>query len=827
MAVTIGGLGIDPQAQTLVVDITPRAKVYSDEAGTTLASFPQTITDRTRWWVDTPGPYTVSVKRNGVEIANQTGGTLPVQIDLGVFQWIAPAVDRPGPEDVTQPGTTFEMSKYGSDPTGVADSAASMTSAITAAAAWINANSAPAVIDMDPGVYLWNNATVPKIPVGLAAELHIRTRGHVQVKLTSTSPRFLDIGRTADNQVFKNFRFTGPITIDCDNVGGKHHAFFGTWASGTIISGQRMDVQDVTIDGVTIINCPLGTSDNTDFRIGVAIWCKNNHSDPEKVIERVTVRNIHMDGGLQCVIVGATYASSSTFMCNYLIDELLIENIWHSCSDTPATALRSGVHVITPSRGHAGRITLRNITGYNSPDVGIEIDTAKDVLVEKCNIFNSFNHGYYHRHFDVPTDATEQRIKWVDCTFHRDLGSVANNTGGGWFAETVTLGDGTIVPSSPQVLTRCTYINNANVFKRAEAIDFIGCPRVTMQDVLVVSNFGDRNLGTNNTTGLVRVQGDANSATDTQIERLRVFVTGSNSGAGTLTFNLVEVGAGGTTTAVVKDPYLNASITNGIIRELTFGSLGNAGVSTKASLQRGKFVMAAGATSGHAIEVGDGTNTTTFSLAVTDADFAGIQTDHVDVNFQTPSLEASTSIVRSSEYPRARKAYLAPTSSIGESIDRGIGMVNSVTAMTSGQLLVVAIDLPAHRTINSIAFMSGSAAAVNPTHQWFVIADSALNVLGKTADDTSAAWAANTQKPLALATPFVTTYTGLYYVGVLVTATTTMPNFYGVLHSNQNANAVPPIRAASSTTGLTDPASLGPTLAALTATGRVPWVVVS
>jgi parallel beta-helix repeat protein len=103
----------------------------------------------------------------------------------------------------------------------------------------------------------------------------------------------------------------------------------------------------------------------------------------------------------------------------------------------------------------------------------------------------------------------------------------------------------------------------------------------------------------------------------------------------------------------------------------------------------------------------------------------------------------------------------------------------------SGALYLVPIWLPKGLTISSISFTSGGTAAASPTNQWFTVHNASRVALARTADATTAAWAANTTKTLAIAqttagaaTSYTTTYSGLHYLGVMVAATT-MPNLVG------------------------------------------------
>ncbi|HNU15382.1 MAG TPA: hypothetical protein PKI55_13085, partial [Chitinophagaceae bacterium] len=65
------------------------------------------------------------------------------------------------------------------------------------------------------------------------------------------------------------------------------------------------------------------------------------------------------------------------------------------------------------------------------------------------------------------------------------------------------------------------------------------------------------------------------------------------------------------------------------------------------------------------------------------------------------------------------------------------------------------------------------------------------------------AWAANTRKTLNLTSTFTTTYTGLYYLGIMVTATT-VPTMKGyTARTGGQLNAAAPSMGGTSNTGLT------------------------
>jgi hypothetical protein len=175
-----------------------------------------------------------------------------------------------------------------------------------------------------------------------------------------------------------------------------------------------------------------------------------------------------------------------------------------------------------------------------------------------------------------------------------------------------------------------------------------------------------------------------------------------------------------------------------------------------------------------------------------------------------------------------RRLWL-PGGALGETIARTDAATN-LAALTSGTLRLVGnCVLPAGTIINRVAFFSGTTAGATLTNQWFaVVRQSDLAVLGKTADDTSTAWAANTLKELVLSSPVSVSDDTAVYLGVMVAATT-VPTLLGVALGNtvlSTGGGLGPILAGDSTTSLTNPASRGATAAALTGSGNLPYAFV-
>jgi len=103
-----------------------------------------------------------------------------------------------------------------------------------------------------------------------------------------------------------------------------------------------------------------------------------------------------------------------------------------------------------------------------------------------------------------------------------------------------------------------------------------------------------------------------------------------------------------------------------------------------------------------------------------------------------------------------------------------------------------------------------------------------LDVLGKTADDTTNTWAANAIITRALTTPYRAPTTKRVYVGLLQNVSTSVGTYRGATNL-PGAMSGAPVMLGNADTGLTTPASLPATLAVSPAgaANQIPYVGLS
>jgi len=168
--------------------------------------------------------------------------------------------------------------------------------------------------------------------------------------------------------------------------------------------------------------------------------------------------------------------------------------------------------------------------------------------------------------------------------------------------------------------------------------------------------------------------------------------------------------------------------------------------------------------------------------------------------------------------PPSRGRYTRPlvvaNPSIAETFPRhGTPIVNTAV-LTQAQLHLVAIELPANLTVTGAGFVTGTTAADTPANWWYVLANSSRVVKAVTADQLTAAMAANTDLPVAFGAAYTTTYSGLHYVGIMVKGTAA-PSLMGVTSSATITTPIP-ILAGTSNTAASVPPALAATLTAIT-----------
>jgi hypothetical protein len=235
------------------------------------------------------------------------------------------------------------------------------------------------------------------------------------LQLSSAAPRAYDWNKVADYDTFQNVTFLNTV-VDVNNIGGRHHCLIGPWQNG---SWQRkINLLNIHVLNTEIRNAPLGTDPNVDFRIGVSLsMSASPATDSQCTAKRSSVERIWSDGCLQLVNVqGAPVGAEAT--ANTFHDDITVEDVQHPLPTTP-TAFNAGAHVMCGTKGKGGTLTIRNVVGTNSPDVGVEYDGWQNVTLDNIDIEDAYDACFYHANFNPPADVEAQIATHTNCVARR------------------------------------------------------------------------------------------------------------------------------------------------------------------------------------------------------------------------------------------------------------------------------------------------------------------------------------------------------------------------------------------------------------------------
>lgn len=127
----------------------------------------------------------------------------------------------------------------------------------------------------------------------------------------------------------------------------------------------------------------------------------------------------------------------------------------------------------------------------------------------------------------------------------------------------------------------------------------------------------------------------------------------------------------------------------------------------------------------------------------------------------------------------------------------------NTAALTSGTLHLAAVYLKRGQVVTNLSFFSATTASATPTNGIFALYDGLRNLLAQTANFTTEAWAANSIKTKALTSAYTVPTTGLYYIGIMIAATTVPTLKGGTARTGGQLAGTIPILHGNSTTGLT------------------------
>jgi hypothetical protein len=237
-----------------------------------------------------------------------------------------------------------------------------------------------------PGVYQQNSAI--SLPVDLNANARLTISGYgATLKLTASAPRAFDIGRTANDQTFRNVVIEG-LTVDAGNVGGRHHVLIGGYINGSDTL-TRLNIENVVLRDLFITNVLTDSNTSVNHRLVVNLTCLHTSATPNgealNTIKHVRCHNVVIEGGNAGInILGGSSAGVSS---NILLEDIVVDGCFWRGQSVPTTGFASsGVHI--GNWGFCRHIKVTNCSFENGGDVGVEVNSAEDCSISHISARN-------------------------------------------------------------------------------------------------------------------------------------------------------------------------------------------------------------------------------------------------------------------------------------------------------------------------------------------------------------------------------------------------------------------------------------------------------
>jgi hypothetical protein len=287
---------------------------------------------------------------------------------------------------------------YGADPTGYDDSSASIQQILDE-----NPTGGVTVFFPPGGTYTLRSDVI-KLAKDYANPVVLSGYG-ATVKLSTAAPRFTDFNKIANYDTFQNIVIEG-LTVDVDTVGGRGHVVIGTYTSA--YNGLKINLSNITVRDVTTVNVPVDHTTG-DHRLNVYLVAANDAVSAECLIENINIQNCDFKGGNQGVVVAGVGSG-----CKVRLENINLDNVKHSLL-TPQPTGFSSVNFHICEHGYGGKVSLRNLKGYYSGDVGIEVDNMDIIDIDDCYMEDAYNICFLIRNQDTPMTYARQTISLHNC----------------------------------------------------------------------------------------------------------------------------------------------------------------------------------------------------------------------------------------------------------------------------------------------------------------------------------------------------------------------------------------------------------------------------
>lgn len=324
-------------------------------------------------------------------------------------------------------GVTVDVMNYGAHGDGASDDRAAIQAAVNACA------TSGGTIYFPPDHTYAVGAPV-RLPAGNNALMTLYGY-NATIKLTSTSPSFVNFNTTGSGLTFRKFLVEG-FTVDAQNL---HPASGSYYVFNFDASGYAGNIEDLTVKDCTTLN--VATSPTLVWHG----WNFNVKTDGSGThCNDVLIQGCTANGGIAGFSVWAPTGS------NVSMDRIYIRDCYHD-TGYPFSVFQIVENYHLGQAAHLGSFEITNCVGKNSGDVGVEIDNCSAGLVKDCTIYNARTEGYYYTNFATPLHVGSDYCTWENCA------TIDTHTGADGFFGFVPQEDASGIALGDMNIINCSY----------------------------------------------------------------------------------------------------------------------------------------------------------------------------------------------------------------------------------------------------------------------------------------------------------------------------------------------------------------------------------
>lgn len=353
-----------------------------------------------------------------------------------------------------------------------------------------------------------------------------------------TIPQNAYVSQAYDTMQNVEFR---DLIIDGNNVAPSFatHVVFGSEISGDNM--YRLNYKNIVFNNIRTINVPAASP--TRQNMHMILRCYDSAETVQLTAIDIVQRSCNFQGGMAGFVVAGACTLTPTNGPNMWIDRIFTYDSIHDTGTVPTSTL-SSANWQFGSYARCGTIRQYNCHGYNSWDVGIEVDNCQDYRAEGCSWTDSWVSKHLSRNFRTPLDVNSQKSTLIGCHFYSKNIARSSGGAGSGSADFYILGDASTLAYYFGELEIIDCVTADTITAQpvgAYVINANGCQfkKLTVRDLSI--SYSALNVSTGANIFSQTIISPRNVGAIVDIDGINFRLTGTRSGSGNNTWRFLQI----------------------------------------------------------------------------------------------------------------------------------------------------------------------------------------------------------------------------------------------------------------------------------------------